>query len=417
MSLRGPPVTDRARCWSRLVVPAVWLLLGCGGIDGSEALADQHFGVLHGQSSPSEQNAVLLIEHKEGWSGTGSLVAPRLVLTAKQLVFDVRLHAGNLVCTPGTMQPIEGVVDPGDLFVRFGEKHPFELGANVVRIHAGGDLDLCGDDIVLLELDQSFPVAPLAMRLDEPPGLGERGLLIGWGMSDDIAANPSQTIARTRQQADVEIHALGGVNAAFGAAGMFRVPDGSFVASEGGCYGDAGAPFISLDTGAIVGTLSTFEPEELTTTTDSARDCYGGYSTFRALSAQREWLIEAFSEANSAPWIEGFAEPGESGRSCEADEECLSGRCLKARTGQFCSERCESGGCAPGQLCAAMNGEHWCLPERIGEADGASACSAARGSRSRAAVEPLPILALLAALRRLRSSNRTRVGPPHEDPT
>ncbi len=396
--------THRARSTCALGIGL--LLAGCSGTAGAESGAALGQPVLHGTASTADQNAVVLILREDGFSGTGSLVAPRLVLTTKQLLFAVGNPNEPFVCAELARQAVDQVLDPGGFTVGFGEKRPLHASATGIRIHSGGSLDLCTDDLALLEIDKELPIAPLPMRLNGPPQKSERGLLIGWGMSD--AAAPSQTVAGTRQQLDVQIRALAGEIHALPAGDMLRVQETAFMTDAGGCYGDDGAPFLSRKTGAIVGILSTFEPESLEPTADSVGDCAGGYPMFQAVSTQREWLFDAFREAGAAPSVEGLAPPAAGGEACEVDEECLSGRCLHTRSAGFCSVRCETAPCDAGQQCVSIDDAHWCIPERIGEFAETSSCRVSNVRSQAWFANPVPLLALLFLIQRSRVNSRIR---------
>jgi hypothetical protein len=382
-------------------------LTGCSdeGLYAPEAIKQP---VVNGAPSPSDQNAVVIVRHRQGSWGTGSVVAPRLVLTSKQLLFEGVDGQERFECGPGAGAAISQVLDPADFTVMFGEKFPMSGTAGVRRIHASGALDFCDDDLVLLEIDAEFPVAPLPIRFLKPPSAGEDGLLVGWGMSDASKDSPpgaSRSVTGMRYQIKLTIEALGPRDFPLPSGGTLRVAGNTFLTGEGGCYGDGGAPFLSLETGAIIGTLSFFEPGDLTShlgdETNPAAECYHAFPAFRTLSAEREWLTQAFYRSGAAPWLEGSTQPARAGEACEVNEDCFSGSCVEARSGHFCSSRCDDGPCSVGQECVPVNGNNWCVPDRWSDTVGDSAaCSMSAPSRPARQTLVFPLLVLLFAFRR-----------------
>jgi hypothetical protein len=410
--LRAAMTPQSAQPRIPLAVGCGALLLGCGVTVEDPASAQQ--AVVKGTVSPAEQNAVVVVRHKLGDWGTGSIVAPSLVLTSKRLLFEDARDDERFYCYPGPSGvPVTQVLDPKDFTVMFGDTFPMEHTARGKRVLAGPDLDACRSEIVLLEIDRSFPIAPLPLRLLDRPQPGERGLIVGWGMSDasnDAPPGSAFSVTGNRYQKDLTIAAVGAFPFPLESEGSGDVPDLHFTTDVGGCYGDGGAPFLSSGTGAIVGTLSMFEPEDWTLDhTLSPLDCERGQPTFHAISAERDWLIEAFRDAGAAPWLEGLSEPGPSGAACTVNEECASGHCLGSRSRTFCSMSCESEPCTAGEQCLLIDGGRWCVPERLGSGDGDDAsCAVSRGRPWMRAWNPVPALFLFLAVRLSRNRSGRR---------
>jgi MYXO-CTERM domain-containing protein len=395
----------------RYCVTVLWgaVSFGCGSHDLEETPRDIRQQIVNGQPSPASQNAIVAIYLDEATWGTGTVVAPNLVLTSKQLLFEPLDPSGIVTCnleSEGT--PVGHVRDPEDFLVLFGEKFPMKATARGTRIFAGSDLDICRSDMALLEIDSEFPIDPVPLRLDAPPTDHERGLVIGWGYSDARLKSPPgayPSLTGKRNQIDLEIQKVGPAEfAPPDGGGVIAVTEDTFVTSASGCYADIGAPFLSEKSGALVGTLTTIEPADLTAElTWDVTDCYGSHATFRSLAPEREWLLDAFREAETAAWFEGRAQPASTGEGCEVDEECKSGRCIGTASGGFCSTRCHHTPCAAEQQCLSLDGEFWCVPERIEDSPrSTSSCSLSPAPGPGQSSMLFSFLALGFAVRRIR---------------
>lgn len=373
--------------------------------------------VIKGTASPVEQNAIVLVrDTATGEWGTGSLVAPNLVLTSKRVLFTDTLDYAKFYCAEGGAGvPVTKAAQADDIDVLFGAEFPLDT-ATGVRIYAGTELDVCRNDIALLEIDSAFPITPLPLRFFTAPLEGEHGILVGWGMSEisrDSPPGSTMTPTGRRHQTALEIRVVSDDPSP--PPGEEPFPDTTFTTDVGACYGDTGAPFISDDTGAIIGTLSRFEPARLTVGgTASPLDCDRGRPVFRALSADRRWLTEAFHEAGAAPWLEGFSRPSAVGAACGTDEECESRHCLQSRSGGFCSASCSQDPCSGATLCLSIDGEPWCVPERLGDESAESAaCNVSSFSSKHHDWTSILILTLIFAYNRSRRSWRSNAATQH----
>jgi hypothetical protein len=385
------------------------LLLACGGAEPREDQALLEQSVIQGQPSPATQNAIVAIYYPDTWA-TGTMVAPNLVLTSKQILFDRAIVSSSVTmeCSLDSKgSPIGQVRDPEDFLVMFGEKFPMTATARGLRIYANAELDLCRSDVALLEIDAEFPIDPVPLRLNTPPVDDEVGNLVGWGLTDERLKSPPgawPSLMGKRNQLELAIEKVGPADYPLPGGGLVAVTEDTFVTKEGGCYGDAGAPFLARESGAIVGTLTSFEPDDLAAEPVlDVQDCYGSHATFRSLSPEREWLLDAFRSAGAVPWLEGLGQPAANGEACGVDEECLSGHCLATASEGFCSVPCDESPCGSEQQCLEMDGERWCVPERVGSvAPETSSCSLSMGHEAHRCPVLFSLLALTLVRRRVR---------------
>lgn len=376
------------RDWCKRAVTLTLLvfLLGCGQGTDAERVEGVGQAIIGGSRSPSTQDAtVLVLRSGQGKWCSGVVVAPTLVLTARSCVFDLPDSTGQIFyvrCgSNNTGTPVLRALDASEFEIDVGTgKRTRE--ARGVRLYAGEDLDLCENDMVLIEVDNTLSPDPLALRLDSPPLRNEMGTLVGWGLSEDHPLIPGND----RKQHPMQILAVGGPSGSgldLPDGGQLNVADGAFVTGEGACFVDQGGPFISEASGAVVGILSILEPaqpsEEIA---PGISYCIGAHAVFRSVAAQSAWIRDAFVRAKQVPWLEGRARPAAVGQSCANPGDCASGVC-KATTGgpQFCSQDCNSSVCPDGLECVGAPGERWCVPARVpNSAEPTASCALAHAS-------------------------------------
>jgi hypothetical protein len=411
--------------WALPACMATALLLGCAA-PPLESVGTWHDTVIAGEVDDNEADAaVIVVKSRYDEPATGVLVAPTLVLSARQLVVTAGPQKKDrffLQCAEDQRglpvgQPIEHANDPANYFVGTGSEF-----SQVVRFFAGAELDLCGNDMVLLQLESAVrKIAPLPLRLDEPPRVGERGWLVGWGMtelSDDVMEGQGLVISDERRRRAIDVRAVGKTEFET-KSGTLAVPAGMFLAPPSGCYGDIGGPFIA-ESGAVIGILSgiTPPPPDEKTELETVRDCRLQPTFFRSLAAQSAWLRDAFHHAGEVPWLEGLARPGALGEACSDDRECRSGSCLSAAGGRaFCTSSCELEACPGGFECLGEEGRRWCLPARLHvDAFTSQGCATARLPPGGTLCASLLAGAALAVLGWRRGRASTALGKMKEKP-
>lgn len=378
--------------------------LGCGQTAESAGVTWQQVVGPRVESSPSEQDAVVgIINH--GAYATGFLVAPSLVMTARHVTFE-EAKDGPWYVNCKSSAPVTQASDPSRFSILVGAHTPF-ADAKVLRakrVFAGPDLDLCKDDIALMQLqDPISDIVPLQLRLDAGAIEGEQGTLVGWGSNND---QPQIKFGTQRYQVSLPILSVGRDYQSPDTGDTVGVAPSTFLAGNGACFGDSGGPFISQETGSVVGVMSTIylaDPSTDLGKVPKFEECLDALSVFQTLSFQRDWLRAAFAEAGEAPWLEGLGRPAPVGASCQVDPECISGVCAVAGDTRFCSESCEQKSCPSDMLCAGPSGSHLCVPQRAKAGSAASASCAVTPLRtSQPAWVAVCFCALLIALWRRR---------------
>ncbi len=408
MLLESLSPSRHAQARSAVVGGALLLTSGFARAADPEPVATRRDAIIGGQPSPTSQNAVVVVITNDSWC-TGTVVSPTLVMTARHCVYS-NTDKGplNLKCAATTGgAPIEAAADPAEYKILVGNKHALAIGAQGKRLFGGGELDFCRNDIALLELDEPLEIAPLPLRLDAPAVEDERGIVVGWGRTEREIDGPTQ-LTDQRWQLALQIRAVGPSDISLENGGLLSVPASTFVTDQGGCMGDDGAPFIALETGAVVGVLGALEPGDPTSDPVNnaiVNNCLHAHTEFRDLISQRDWIRAAFAETGQTPWLEGFARPAALGAPCQSGPDCSSGLCAITESGGFCSDHCESEPCPQSMQCVGPEQQRLCVPRRLNRnvVAASGSCAMAAAGNACALWAALPFLALaFARHRRLR---------------
>ncbi|MBS2011931.1 MAG: trypsin-like serine protease [Deltaproteobacteria bacterium] len=290
------------------------LVVSACGVEGGGAGAagDPHARVsspiIAGSDSTADQDAVVMIKHYDavkiggGAEGcTGTMLAPRLVLTARHCVAATD---PQLACEPDGSASFGGVVRESylasKLFAFSGVARP-DFISGLDRAARGAEIiddqakNLCNHDLALILLERPLPGAKIApVRLEGGPKVGEVTTIVGWGVTDK-EASPSVR----KQRANVKVLEVGP------AAG---IGPSEFRVGEGGCAGDSGGPAFAAS-GAIVGVLSRGGNGKDPNPEVPGVQCIGGENVFTSVSGFRDLVLSAYAKAGQDPWNEGAPDP------------------------------------------------------------------------------------------------------------
>jgi len=364
-----------------LFVGSCLAAIGCSQGASLETTEENKQAVIDGQPSPAADDSVFVIIDPMGTWCSAVAVAPNLALTARRCVASGE-NIPRLKCDSetGLGFPIQQVADPSTYATLFGNQVPLSNGPVPKRFFAGPTLDLCLNDVVLVEFEAPLPVGPMRLRLDGPATYDEQGTLIGWGY--DVNDAEGSPLPPQRRKVSLTVLKMGPNDYAYDGGGVFSIPANAFLTGQGACNGDYGGPFVSADTGAVVGLVSDVEPFDLgvganasATSADTRADCVAAHTVFADLVSQQDWIRAAFVEVGQAPWLEGYQAPAEVGQSCHNDAECISGTCSLTDQGGFCTARCDAQTCPAEMQCVPVNGASWCVPSVAGGSATSSGCS------------------------------------------
>jgi trypsin len=265
---------------------------GCGGSEPTLSSRQQIFG-----GTPDlDDTAVVAVVNFAGGQCSGSLIAPRLVLTARHCVADTEGKELQVVCGETTFVPPDS---PGAIFVvpkpSITEDPADYAAVSEIRVPAGLGDDLCGTDVVLLRLEAPLlGVTPLEPRIAEPASPGEAYSSVGFGVDESL---PDQPAGERKRLDALQVQCAGA------ACRDRQVRDNEWAGSQGTCHGDSGGPALDAQ-GRVIGVVSR-----------GANQCES--PIFSDVSSRADWLQSeaqlAASDVHEAPpsWA-----PCEAGASC-----------------------------------------------------------------------------------------------------
>ncbi len=293
---------------------------------------------------------VLLQNYRSGGLCTGSLIAERVVLTAK--------HCVQEPFAEGPARPQDIVVGVGDsvrsvTHVLRPQTITTTPGIYTENSQGGLDRSLIGKDVALIVLQSGAPgVEPLPIRRETHTTLrGQTITAIGFGQTPAGRSGVKYTTTGVITAVDTDLIYVGAIT----------------------CQGDSGGPAITED-GEVAGVVSF-----------GAGDCGTGYGAYNAIENYFDLIDAALLEAGSClndgeERCDGADNDCDDavdetctalGEACGANFECLGTNCAETSEGQICTAACDplrpDFGCDPGLYCARTSGcDGLCVPIGMG---------------------------------------------------
>ncbi|MFW5920834.1 MAG: S1 family peptidase, partial [Polyangiales bacterium] len=306
--------------------------------------------IVDGEAVDGSRPAVVLVYNRAGGLCTGTLISPRVVLTAKHCV---QREGASEPFSPSAFS-----IGVGDNARGLSEQFTVQSLDTTPGSYSAGLRDLTGNDVAVMTLTTGAPIEPIPIRRETPNDVvRETATAIGFGERPEGSAGLKYETTTT-------------VNGVTG--NVIYTPPTI-------CQGDSGGPLIDPD-GQVFGVASF-----------GTGDCGSGLNGYNSIDAYLDMIDTAIGESGEClddgeEVCDGFDNDcndmvdevcADLGESCETVADCVGGEgggllCEETSAGKICTRPCDPlrpfMGCAADQYCARTSScDGLCVPGRAGD--------------------------------------------------
>ena len=299
--------------------------------------------IVSGSPDRGRDPAVVAIDIGGEGLCSGTLVAPRVVVTARHCVSNT---TESVACPPQGAQ-IEGNRSPKSLGILVGDDaQTADLVAHGKAIVVPKSDVLCDHDIAAIVLDQDVTGIPFVKVSKTAPEKGHFVRAVGYGKTSDYG---SAGVKLLREHVKIQ-----------------EVSAAELEVGEATCNGDSGGPALDESSGELLGVVSRGGPACEGSDVHNIYTRVDAFADVIAAALKKAGEGDAAADAgvytpkpkDAGSSTSSSGKPGtDMGEPCSKGADCSTGVCVKDGSNDYCSRTCGTGDrCPNGYHCTEVNG-------------------------------------------------------------